>query len=172
MFSFITFTEKTTDMLDIILIILGILFLLVGLVGCILPILPGPPISYFGLLMLHFTDNHQFSSDFLVMWAVIAIGVTILDNVIPIWGTKKYGGSKKAIWGSVIGLIAGLVLFPPFGIIIGPFAGAVIGEMIDGKNGYDAFRSGFGAFMGFLGGTILKLTTSGLMIFLFFKELI
>ncbi|HKK81027.1 MAG TPA: DUF456 domain-containing protein [Prolixibacteraceae bacterium] len=159
-------------MIDIILIVLGILFLLVGLIGCILPVIPGPPISYIGLLLLQFTEKYQFSSDFMIMWAVIAIGVTILDNVVPVWGTKKYGGSRKAIWGSIIGLVIGLFVFPPFGIIVGPFVGAVVGEMIDGKEGTEALRSGFGAFMGFLGGTILKLITSGLITFYFFKELI
>ncbi|MCF8359751.1 MAG: DUF456 domain-containing protein [Prolixibacteraceae bacterium] len=158
--------------LDIVLIVIGIVFLLVGLAGCILPVLPGPPISYVGLLMLHFTRAHQFSSKFLLLWAGIAIVVTVIDNVIPVYGTKRYGGSKKAIWGSVIGLIIGLFAFPPFGIIIGPFVGAVVGELIDGKETGDALRSGFGAFMGFLGGTILKLITSGLMTFYFFKELI
>lgn len=159
-------------MLDIILIVVAILFLIIGLVGCILPILPGPPLTYVGLLFLHFTSSHQFTTRFLVIWAVVAIVVTIIDNVIPIWGTKQYGGSKKAVWGSMIGLIVGLFLFPPFGIIIGPFLGAVIGEKIDGKETGDAIRSGFGAFMGFLGGTILKLISAGLMIFYFFKELI
>ncbi|MDA3818585.1 MAG: DUF456 domain-containing protein [Prolixibacteraceae bacterium] len=159
-------------MLDIILIVFGILFLVVGFIGCILPVIPGPPISYIGLLLLQFTDKYQFSTDFMIMWAVIAIGVTILDNVIPIWSTKRYGGSKKAIWGSVIGLLVGMFVFPPFGIIIGPFFGAVIGEVFDGKEGMDALRSGFGAFMGFLGGIILKLITSGLITFYFFKELI
>jgi uncharacterized protein YqgC (DUF456 family) len=159
-------------MLDIILIVFGILFLVVGFIGCILPVIPGPPISYIGLLLLQFTDKYQFSTDFMIMWAVIAIGVTILDNVIPIWSTKRYGGSKKAIWGSVIGLLVGMFVFPPFGIIIGPFFGAVIGEVFDGKEGMDALRSGFGAFMGFLGGIILKLITSGLITFYFLKELI
>lgn len=159
-------------MLDILLIALGIIFLLIGLAGCILPVLPGPPISYVGILLLHFTEKHQFSSQFLTLWAIIAIVVTVLDNVIPVWGTKKYGGSKKAIWGSMIGLVLGLFVFPPFGIIIGPFAGAVIGELMDGKEGNAALRSGFGAFMGFLGGTLLKLVTAGMITFYFFKELI
>lgn len=159
-------------MLDIALISFGILFLLIGLVGCILPVLPGPPLSYMGLLLLHFTENHHFSARFLIWWAVIALVVTLLDNLIPIWGTKKYGGSKRAIWGSVLGLLAGLFLFPPFGIIVGPFLGAVLGELSAGKTSNEALRSGFGAFMGFLGGTLLKLITSGMIIFYFFKELV
>lgn len=158
--------------MDIVLIILAILFLLVGLAGCILPVLPGPPLAYVGLLLLHLTSKHQFTTEFLVIWAIVAIAVTILDNVIPVLGTKKYGGSKKAIWGSMIGLLIGLFLFPPFGIIIGPFLGAVVGELLEGKETKDAIRSGFGAFMGFLGGTLLKLISVGMMIFYFFKELI
>lgn len=159
-------------MLDIVLIIIGIIFLIIGILGCVLPVLPGPPISYIGLLMLHLTTKYQFTSDFMFLWAAIAIGVTILDNVIPIWGTKKYGGSKKAVWGSVIGLLVGLLFFPPFGIIIGPFVGAVLGEMIAGKQGLEALRAGFGAFAGFLGGIILKLIASGMMTFYFVKEII
>ena len=159
-------------MLDIILIIFGILFLIVGLAGCILPVLPGPPLTYIALLLLNFTGKHQFSTNFLILWAIIAIAVTILDNIIPVWGTKKYGGSKKAVWGSIVGLLVGLFAFPPFGIVIGPFLGAVIGELIDGKKTGAAIRSGFGAFMGFLGGTLLKLISSGFMIYYFFRELV
>jgi uncharacterized protein YqgC (DUF456 family) len=157
---------------DIVLIIFGVFFLIVGIAGCILPVIPGPPLSYIGLLFLHFTSKYQFTNDFLIMWAVIAIAVTILDNLIPIWGTKKYGGSKKAVWGSAIGLVIGLFLFPPFGIIIGPFAGAVVGELVDGKHGFEAIKSGFGAFIGFLGGIILKLISSGFMVYHFFRMLI
>lgn len=158
-------------MLDILLIVLGVIFLLIGLLGCILPVLPGPPLAYIGLLLLHFTEKHQFPTNFLIIWAIVAIVVTVLDNVIPIWGTKKYGGSKKAVWGSILGLIIGL-FFPPIGIIIGPFAGAVIGELIDGKDSTTALRAGFGAFVGFIGGTILKLISTGMMVYYFFKELI
>jgi uncharacterized protein len=159
-------------MIDILLIIIGISLLLIGLAGCVLPIIPGPPISYLALLILHFSPNYQFSTDFLILWAVIAIGVTIVDNFIPMYTTKKFGGSKRAIWGSIVGLVAGIFFFPPIGLIVGPFVGAVLGELSAGKDTQTALRSGFGAFMGFVGGTLLKLVASGMMIFYFVRELI
>ncbi len=158
--------------MDIFLIIIAIILLLISIAGCVLPLLPGPPLTYISLLLLHFTKEHQFTNKFLIIMAAVAIGVTIIDNIIPIIGAKKYGGSKKAVWGSIIGLVFGMFFLPPWGIIVGPFAGAVIGELIDGKDASSALRSGFGTFMGFMGGIILKLTASGLMIFYFFKELI
>ena len=158
--------------MDYVLIALGILFMISGILGGVLPVLPGPPLSYTGLLLLHFTERYQFSTKFLLFWAVITILVYILDYIIPAWGTKRYGGSKHGIWGSIIGLIAGLVFFGPFGIIIGPFAGAVIGELIAGKDSTGALRSGFGSFMGFLAGTIMKLIASGLMTWYFVVKLI
>ena len=106
--------------------------------------------------------------------AVVTVVVYAIDYMIPIWGTKKFGGSKRGVWGSIIGLLIGL-FFAPFGlisIIIGPFVGAVIGELTAGKDSSTALRSGFGSFMGFLGGTLLKLIASGIMTWYFFKELI
>ncbi|HYQ58581.1 MAG TPA: DUF456 domain-containing protein, partial [Draconibacterium sp.] len=119
--------------MDILLIVLGSIFIISGILGCILPVIPGPPLSYVGLLLLHFTERYQFSSRFLIIWAIITVVVYALDYLIPAWGTKKFGGSKRGIWGSIIGLLIGLFFFPPFGIIIGPFLGAVIGELGAGK---------------------------------------
>ncbi len=157
--------------MDYLLIGIGILCLLLGLLGGILPVLPGPPLSYLALLLLHFTDRYQFSSRFLLIWGVITAVVFVLDYLIPIWGTKKFGGSKQGVWGSMIGLILGLFLLPPIGIIIGPFAGAVIGELIAGKDHSAALRAGLGSFIGFLLGTLLKLIVSGMMIWYFFAKL-
>lgn len=157
--------------MDYVLIALGILFILSGIIGCILPVLPGPPLSYIGILLLHFTEHYQFSTNFLILWAVITVVVYGLDYVIPAWGTKKFGGSKRGVWGSIIGLIVGFFFFPPFGIIIGPFVGAVIGEITSGKDTGAALKSGFGSFVGFLTGTILKLIASGMMTWYFGKEL-
>jgi hypothetical protein len=158
--------------MDYFLITIGLIFTLAGILGCVLPMLPGPPLNYLALLLLQFTANHQFSNKFLIVWAIISILVVIMDYLIPIWGTKKFGGSKQGVLGSVIGLVAGLFIFPPFGIIIGPFAGAVVGELIAGKETGAAFKSGFGSFIGFLAGTLIKLVASGLMTWYFYKELI
>lgn len=158
--------------MDYVLIVLGVLLLISGILGCVLPVLPGPPLSYFGILLLHFTSRYQFSSRFLIIWAIITVVVYALDYIIPVWGTKKFGGSKRGVWGSMIGLLAGLFFFPPFGIIIGPFLGAIIGELSSGKDSGSALKSGFGSFIGFLAGTLLKLIASGMMTWYFFKELI
>ena len=119
--------------MDIFLIILGVLCLLAGLAGCFLPVLPGPPVSYVGLLLLHFTDKIHFSTTHLILWAFLVIIVQVMDYVTPMLGTKYSGGGKWGNRGCMIGTIAGLFVFPPWGVLIGPFAGAVIGELFGGK---------------------------------------
>ena len=158
--------------MDYILIGFGIVLLIIGILGCILPVIPGPPLNYAGLLLLHFTSKYQFSTKFLILWLIITAVVYALDYVIPAWGTKKFGGSKAGVLGSVIGLVVGLFFFPPFGIIAGPFIGAIAGELLSGKDSAVALKSGLGSFIGFLLGTLLKLIVSGMMTWYFFKELI
>ncbi len=157
--------------MDYILIGIGVLFIIGGIIGCILPVLPGPPLSYIGLLLLHFTEHYSYSTKFLFIWAIITVVVYALDFIIPAWGTKKFGGSKYGVWGSIIGLLLGLFVFPPIGIIIGPFLGAVAGELIAGKESGKAFKAGFGSFLGFITGTLLKLISSGMMTWYFFETL-
>lgn len=154
--------------LDIILILLGVVFIIVGLLGCVLPVIPGPPISFLGLLMLQIAEKGTFTSNFMWWMAFLAIFVTVLDYIVPVWGTKKFGGTKRGAWGATIGLIVGLFI-GPIGIILGPFAGAVIAESIGGRESKEAFRAGFGALIGFLTGVGLKLMASGFMTWYFFK---
>lgn len=157
--------------MDIFLIIVAGILLILGFAGCILPILPGVPLAYIGILLLHFTSEVQFSTQFLIIWAVIVVIVQVLDYYIPIWGTKRFGGSKWGTVGSAIGVIAGL-FFGPWGIILGPFAGAVIGELLSGRASADAVKAGFGSFVGFLLGTVAKLVVCGFLIYYYIKELI
>jgi len=156
---------------EILLIILGFCFLVVGLVGCVLPAIPGPPLSFAALLLIHVTRFSDFSNNFLVIAGIVVIAVTVIDYIIPVWGTKKWGGSRAGVIGSVIGLLGGL-FFPPWGIIAGPFAGAVVGELVSGRNAKDAIRSGFGSFVGFIFGTVMKLTVCLVFTYHYFYELI
>lgn len=173
--------------MDILLIVLGAICLLLGLIGCVAPVLPGVPLSYLGLLLLHWTDRVQFSWQFLVVWGVVVGVIQILDYFIPAWGTKKFGGTKYGVWGSTIGLFVGLFM-GPLGIVVGPFIGAVLGELIyfnrhpqttlseteqnKNSNFNRALRAGFGSFIGLLTGTLIKVICCGVMIAYFVKELI
>ncbi len=157
--------------MDIIWIVLGSLCMVIGLIGCLLPVVPGPPISYLGLLLLQLTDNTPFSTQFMIIWLGITVVVVVLDYLIPAFGTKKYGGSRWGILGTMVGLLIGIFVFPPFGIIIGPIVGALIGEALSGKSSEQAMRAAFGSFVGFLFGTLIKLTASSIMIYYFIAAL-
>jgi len=156
--------------METLLIILGALCILAGFIGSLLPVVPGLPFSYVGLLLLQFTSAAPFTLQFFIIWALIIVVIMVLDNVIPVYGAKKYGGSPFGVWGSILGLLAGL-FFPPFGLIIGPIAGAFLGEMIGGKTSDQAFRAAWGSFVGFMASTLLKVIASLMMGYYFFVNL-
>jgi uncharacterized protein YqgC (DUF456 family) len=153
--------------MQIFLIVIGAIFLIIGFLGSFLPIIPGPPIAFLGLIAVHFTRGHPYNIWFLVMWAVIVIVLQVLDHVVPGWMTKRTGGSKFGIWGSIAGGIIGGILFPPFGIIIGPFAGAFLGEILAGRPANHALKAAWGSFIGFLLNTGLKIIAVGVMAYYF-----
>ena len=141
--------------MDILLIVLAILLLIGGIAGCILPILPGSPLAYAGLLLLHLTDRIQFSITQLVVWLIVVIVLQVVDYITPLLGSKYSGGTSFGSRGCVAGTLMGL-FFMPWGIIIGPFIGAVAGEMLGGSDLPHAIRAGIGTLFGFLVGTLLK----------------
>ena len=152
--------------MEILLAILAALCLMIGLAGCIVPVLPGPPLSYVGLWLLHWGGYGDFTVRFLVIWAVVTGVVTLLDYYLPVLMTKRFGGSRSATIGSVVGLVAGLFLFPPVGMIVCPFFGALIGELMhDRTDSARAFRVAMGSFLAFLLGTGAKLIACGIMLF-------
>lgn len=153
---------------DILLIIAGIILLLVAFAGCFLPVLPGPPLAFGALILLHFTTVTDVPSEVLWSMAGLALLVTILDYVVPVWGTRKFGGSKAGERGAIAGVIVGLFL-GPLGIILAPFFGALAGELLSGTPGDKAFRSAIGSFIGFLLGVGLKLMVTLVIAFYFFK---
>ena len=144
--------------MDIILLSLGFILMLVGILGSFLPVLPGPPISWIGLLLLYLTEAIPDDWWLLGITLVFAIAVFILDYIIPAVGTKKFGGSKAGMAGTIVGLLVAII-FPvlgPFGIIVWPFVGALVGELINKADQKTALKAAFGSFLGFLTGTFMK----------------
>ena len=150
--------------LIIIVLLIAVLLSLTGIVGAIVPALPGPPLSFASLLTVYFTCPGTISTELLIWMLVLTIIVSVLDYVAPIWLTKVGGGSKAAIWGSTLGLIAGL-FFMPIGLIVGPLAGAFFGEMTNNSSLGKATRVALMSFVSFLLTTGAKLVISALMTF-------
>lgn len=158
--------------METVIIIIGAVLLLLGIAGSILPVLPGPVLGYLGLIVLMFLPEPPFTDTFLINWGMVVLIVTVLDYVVPVWGTKKLGGSRWGINGSIIGVIVGFFFLGPFGLIIGPFLGAYIGELLAGKNTRIAWRSALGSFLGFLAGTFIKLILVLIMTYYFIDGLV
>ncbi len=157
-------------MTDYLLLILGIILMILGIIGCLVPVLPGPPLSFLGLLALHFTRFGHFTGWTLITFAGIAVVVSVLDYLVPVWGKQKLGGSKYGTRGATIGLLIGIFLGPA-GVIIGPLVGAFIGELIFRDDLRYAAKAGFGSLVGFLAGIGLKLAASLIMTFYFVRAI-
>jgi len=147
-----------------VIFIIAFVLLILGLLGSIIPGLPGPPLSFIGILLIHFFTGTQFSTSFLLSCAVIVILVFLLDYFMQVWGVKKFGGGRKAILGTFLGLFMGL-LFPPVGLLIGPFIGAFIGALLEVQDDTRALKVAIGSFIGFVTGTILKLVVSSVLLY-------
>ncbi|MBN2000729.1 DUF456 domain-containing protein [candidate division KSB1 bacterium] len=158
------------EILHWFLLFIGFLVSLAGIIGCILPIIPGPPLSFLALLLLMAIKG--WDVNLLIVMGIITIAVTVMDYIVPAAGAKKYGASKAGVWGSVVGMLIGLVFFPPWGLFIGAFLGAVVGEMLVGKHGKNALKAGWGVFVGTLLAIVLKLAACVTMFYFYIEGLL
>ena len=156
--------------METLLIILALVFAIVGLLGSILPALPGAPLSYVGLLLLLPCEGVEISNTAVWVYGISLAIVSILDYIAPVWLTNLSGGGKQATRASMAGLVAGLFFFPPWGLIIGPFVGAFIGELMDGASKGKALKVALMSFVGFLLTTGMKIIYSGVLLFVIVKE--
>ena len=150
----------------------AIIFFIAGLLGSILPVLPGAILIFAGMLIYGFmTGFATLDLTFFVLQGLILIIIFLVDYIASAAGTKRYGGSKQAAWGSIIGTILGVIILGPLGIIVGPFVGAVAVELFRGIKMAQAVRTGFGTIMGVLGGTLIKIGAEIIMIVYFFMRI-
>ncbi|MFW6149874.1 MAG: DUF456 domain-containing protein [Atribacterota bacterium] len=154
------------------LIIIGVILNIIGIIGVILPALPGIVLNYIALILLYIAKGEaEFSLRILIVFGIITLLVTLLDYILPLLGARKYGASRIGILGSVIGMLVGIIFFPPFGIIFGLLIGAFLGELIAGKEQSQALRAGFATFLGSLTSMVVQLLLAIVMTFYFLSQL-
>ncbi len=151
---------------------LAIVLVLVGLAGIILPALPGLPLVFAGLLLAAWVDGFAHVHwGWLILLGTLTLIASVVDFVAGAFGAQRVGASKWAVWGATIGTLVGLLL-GPWGLLIGPFAGAVGGELLyrrrlSGNDAGEAVKIGFATWLGLLFGVLLKLALAFAMIALF-----
>lgn len=151
----------------ILLAVVGICLSLVGLLGLALPALPGAPLLFVGLVCIAWAEDFVFvGTGTLVILAVLAVLTYAVDFIAGAFGVQRFGASSRAMLGAALGAVAGL-FFGFFGIVIGPFLGAGIGELSTGQDLRAAGRAGIGATIGLAIGVAAKLTLAFAMIGIF-----
>jgi len=142
---------------DALWMLLAVLLVIVGVAGSVLPALPGVPLVFVGLALAAWVGDFARVSGFTV--AVLGL-LTLLSIVVDLaasaLGAKRVGATRLAVLGALIGTLAGLFLGLP-GLVLGPFAGAVIGELMSHGRMEQATRAGLATWMGLIFGTLAKL---------------
>lgn len=141
----------------IILWVLAGICVVAGFIGVIAPVLPGAPLVFIGLVLAAWAENFQYVGMWTLIIIAVLLGLTyVVDAIASALGVKKVGASKQAMWGAVIGTTVGVFFGIP-GILLGPFIGAVVGELIARRNFMQAGKAGVAAWIGFVVGTLGKL---------------
>jgi uncharacterized protein YqgC (DUF456 family) len=147
--------------------ILAALLIVAGIAGAILPALPGVPLVFAGMLLAAWADHFQHVGTFtLVVLGILSVFALLIDFVAGILGAKRVGASTRALWGATIGAFVGLFFGLP-GLLLGPFVGAVAGELTVGGRMDHATRVGIGTWIGLLFGTLAKLALCFTMLGIF-----
>ncbi len=141
--------------------------ILLGMLGTFLPAIPGVPLGFAGMLLAAWAgDFARVSVLTVVVLGVLTALAMLADFLASAFGTKVAGASPWAFVGAAIGAIAGL-FFVPIGLIVGPFAGAVLGEALATQHVGQAFKAGIGATLGLLCGAIAKIALAFAMLAIF-----
>jgi uncharacterized protein YqgC (DUF456 family) len=151
-------------MTDTLLYLLAALLVLIGLAGAVLPALPGLPLLYAGLFLAAWTGEFERVGWItLLVLGLLVVLATVIDLLASLFGAKRMGASGQAVAGAAVGTVVGIFLGLP-GLLLGPFAGAILGELLAGRHLDQAARAGLGAWLGFLLGSLAKLALAFTML--------
>ncbi len=152
--------------------LISLALIITGVAGLLLPALPGAFMIWLGIVAFGFlTPDIHWSMSFYIAQALLALSTYAIDYLATVWGVRKFKGSKAGAIGAVIGMLLVFVAGPP-GLIIGPFLGAIAGELLAGGELRQALTSGFGSFIGFIVATFLRLLICGVMISWFLYKVV
>lgn len=152
------------------MVLIGTLLVIAGIVGCIVPVLPGPPVAFAALLLVSWAGSWAvYPLWILILLAALAVFAALMDSILPVAASRRAGAHKTGVWGSVAGMLAGTIFFPPFGTIIGAFLGALIGELLVRREDSQPLKAALGVFSGTIAATLVKLSVSGAIAFFFVK---
>lgn len=147
--------------MEIVYIMIAFVLAVTGILGAIYPIIPAAVVSYGSLVVFYFATNDKLSLTALIVWGIVVAVVSVIDMVLPPLITKKAGGSKCSAKGSFIGILVGSLFLPPFGMLLGAFFGALIGEWsVNRRLDSKSFGIAMASFLAFIFGTGLKLIVS------------
>lgn len=139
-----------------IALILASIVMLVGIVGTLLPALPGLPLIWLTALLYGWYEGFTAITWGYLGWTLaVVIGAQVAEHYARAWGAKRFGASRWGSWGAVLGSIVGL-FFVPIGLVLGPFLGAALAEMMVGRPWSEAARAGWGGVLGVLGGVLIN----------------
>jgi uncharacterized protein YqgC (DUF456 family) len=153
--------------LDTVLYVIAGALILTGLVGAVVPAVPGIPLIFAGIWLIARVDQYRHVGPWWLAGIALVgvVGLTI-DLVAGALGAKRLGASRRAVWGALLGTLVGLFFGLP-GLLLGPFFGAVLGELGAGSSILRSTHVGASAWIGLIFGTIIKLVASVMMVALF-----
>jgi uncharacterized protein YqgC (DUF456 family) len=155
-----------------VVFILAVAACIVGIIGTFVPALPGIPVIWAAMLVYGLVERfREITPTFLVITFLVVAGCQVAEQYARAWGARKYGAGKAGAWGAVVGSIAGL-FFMPIGLVVGPFLGAMLFELIAGRTTREAVLAGWGGLVGVLGSVAVNVVVGiGLTLAFVFKVL-
>lgn len=151
-----------------IFLISVIILIVIGVAGTVVPLIPGIPLIFVSILAYGWHEGFNvITPKYLAIMGALTVLAVIIDYLSTVLGAKYFGSSKKGVWGALLGTFAGLFLFPPLGILIGPWLGASIGEYIDCNDLNKAMKAGVGTVVGLFSGMIFTFILSLIMLISF-----
>lgn len=156
------------DGLNTTAMVITIIVILLGIAGTIVPFIPGVPLIFIAITTYGWYEGfHIITAKYIAVMATLTILSIFVDYLASTLGAKYFGSSKYGIYGALIGTVLGIFIFPPAGLLIGPWIGAIVGEMIAGKDLSNAFRTGIGTILGLFSGVAFSLILAIIMLISF-----